>query len=617
MKNTRFFKHLTLSVSCAALLAAVPGTAQATAVAPVQPVEQKKTDVVPPPTVPVVAPPATTPAVEPAVSESAKMEAAMKDEEARKAAAAQKAAEDEAAKAERAKVEALAKEEEARKAAQVKADEEKAAEEKRIAEEKKATEAAVAAAEKKKAKKEDAKKDAKKKDEAAPAPVVHAGKERKGNVPTEGVSPGDDGAANVAMTLRDVVGIGVATNPEYGVVANNRRATDEELMQARALYLPSVDFRADTGYEYTDSPVTRGGTDPDDTESLWRNTAGLTLTQMLFDGWESFYENERQEKRVLSASNRVREAAELIGLATVEAYLEVLRQRDLLKIARDNVAAHMSLADQIKDSTEAGRTTDADIQQSKARLALAQATEASTREALRVAEAEYIRQVGGAPRDLVKPVAPVDVLDPNVDEAVKITLHQNPTIDIFEADIETAHAQIGGARARYFPTFDLQLQGRTSHDVGGVEGPDRNASALVVMNWNLYRGGADSANVREQINREAQAKEDRAKAARGVENDVRQTWARMVSAGDRAQSFSQQVKANSEVVKAYKDQFDLNRRTLLDVLDAQNEFLVSRSNMVNAQYLEMFAVYRLLALKGELLKTLQVTLPREADPGKM
>jgi outer membrane protein, adhesin transport system len=71
------------------------------------------------------------------------------------------------------------------------------------------------------------------------------------------------------------------------------------------------------------------------------------------------------------------------------------------------------------------------------------------------------------------------------------------------------------------------------------------------------------------------------------------------------------------VVKAYKDQFDLNRRTLLDVLDSQNELFVARANAINAQYLEMFAVYRMLALKGDLLKTLDVPVPRESDPAKM
>ena len=419
------------------------------------------------------------------------------------------------------------------------------------------------------------------------------------------------------ITLRDAVAIGVATNPEVGIVDNNRRATDEELRQAQSLYRPSIDFRADTGIEYSDDPATRGGLDDDDTETMWRYDTSLTLTQMLFDGWETKYENLRQQARVLSASHRVREAAELTGLAVVEAYLDVMRQRELLRIARQNVADHVTILEQIGDSADAGRSTQADNEQVKARMASARAIEASVRESLRLAEASYIQQVGDTPPDLIMPDVPVDALTADVDQEVKIALAQSPTLDIFEADINVAHAEFEGTKAVFYPQLDFQLNGRNGNDLNGVDGRDTSASALLVMNWNLYRGGGDTARVREHISREAQAKESRVKTARGVETDVRQTWARMVSAGERARQFTAQAAANTEVVKAYKDQFDLNRRTLLDVLDGQNELFVSQSNAINAEFLEMFAVYRLLALKGELMKTMGVPYPRESDPAKM
>ncbi len=426
----------------------------------------------------------------------------------------------------------------------------------------------------------------------------------------------DGGSVYQQISLRDAVAIGVKTNPEYGVVANNRRATDEELNQAKSLYLPSVDMRADTGYEHSDDPSTRAGTGSDE-ENLWRYEAGVTLTQMLFDGYETKYENERQMARILSASNRVREASELVGLAVVEAYLEVMRQRELLMISRQNVSEHVTILAQIEDSANAGRSTQADVEQARARLASARAQESNVRESLRFAEASYIQEVGEQPKDLIMPLVPVDALEANVDEEVKLALHQSPTIDIFEADIDVAHAEFEGTKSTFYPQVDLQLNARQGHDINGVHGRDTSASALFVMNWNLYRGGGDTARVREHISREAQAKEARAEAARGVENDVRQTWARMVSAGERARQFSAQADANTEVVKAYKDQFDLNRRTLLDVLDAQNELFVSRSNTVNAEFLEIFAVYRLLALKGELMASLEIDVPREGNPAVM
>ena len=418
---------------------------------------------------------------------------------------------------------------------------------------------------------------------------------------------------SLSISLRDALATGISTNPEYGVVASSRRATDEELNQGEALYLPSVDMRADTGFEHSDDPATRGGIDDDDEENMWRYEAALTLTQMLFDGFETKYEVERQEARVASSANRVRETAELVGLSIVESYLEVLRQRQLLVIARQNVSEHLSIMDQISSGVSGGRSTQADSEQAKARAASARATESSTRQALRVAEARYRQEVGDAPGQLQLPVIPYDMLSAGVDEEVEKALAYSPTLDIFEADIEVAYAESLKTKSTFYPQLDLEVSGRQGNDINGVDGRDTSATALLVMNWNLYRGGADMARAREFIHRHEQSKEERAQAARAVENDVRQTWASMVSAGERAREFAAQADANTEVVKAYKDQFSLDRRTLLDVLDSQNELFVSRSNTINAEFLEIFAVYRLLALKGALLPTMGVEYPRESQ----
>ncbi len=417
---------------------------------------------------------------------------------------------------------------------------------------------------------------------------------------------------SLSISLQQALHTGIHTNPEYGVVAASRRATDEELAQGRALFLPSVDVRADAGPEYTENASTRAGTGDDD-ETLVRYLASATLTQMLFDGFDARYEVERQKARVASAASRVRETAELVGLSIVESYLDVLRQRQLLVIARQNVQRHLEIMDQITDGVSAGRSTQADLEQMRARVAQARATESSTRQALRNAEAIYRQEVGDAPGKLDLPVTPFDGLAADVDQEVKQTLAHSPTLDIFTADIEVAYAEAQQTKSTFYPQFDLEVNATQGDNLNGVEEKERSASALVVMNWNLYRGGADTARAREFIHRHQETKESRAEASRAVESDVRQTWASMIASGEQARQFAAQADANIEVVKAYKDQFDLNRRTLLDVLDAQNEWFVSRSNTINSEFLEMFAVYRLLALKGSLLPVLGVEYPRESQ----
>lgn len=425
-----------------------------------------------------------------------------------------------------------------------------------------------------------------------------------------GTFVGGSSAFAEEMSLADAVTRGMLTNPEYGVVANNRRATDEELSQAEGLYLPSIDLRADTGIEHTDDVGTRAV--GNDSETMMRYEASATLTQMLFDGFAASSEVSRQESRVASAAHRVNETAEFVSLDIVESYLEVLRQRELLAIARTNVQEHLVMLNEIRSAEEAGRSTAADIAQADARLAAARANEASVRQALREAEARYIEETGVEPDALIIPAIPVEAVTPTVEDAVRTALAESPTLDIFESDMNVAWAEYEAAGATFYPEVDLQLNARQGNDLGGVDGRDTSASALVVMNWNVFRGGIDTALRREHIYRHAQAKESRVEAARSLEKDVRQTWAAMLAAGERAVEFSAQAEANERVVAAYKEQFDLDRRTLLDVLDSQNELFVSRSNTVNAEYLEMLAVFRLLALQGRLLSALGVAAPFEA-----
>jgi adhesin transport system outer membrane protein len=413
------------------------------------------------------------------------------------------------------------------------------------------------------------------------------------------------------MTLRDAVAAGVSENPEYGSIANNRRATDEELRQAEGGYYPSIDMNADAGWD-----VTR--TDPNnaraDTNNLWRYQVGLTLTQMLFDGYETKYEVERQRHRVVSAAHRVRETTEFIGLDIVEAYLNILRQRELLDIARANIERHVDIERQMMESSSAGRTTDADVEQARARLAAARANESSVRESLRNAEAAYNRLVGAMPRTLVRPAMPSTYLSETVEEEVKVALDASPTLAGRLADVYTAEAEARQSVAPFYPQVDFQANVSRANDASGSENNTERARALVLMNWNLYRGGADTSRVREGVYRAAQTKETRANAARQLEENVRNTWAQMVAASERALEFGVQAQANEKVVAAYLDQFNLDRRTLLDVLDSQNENFVSRSNVINAQYVELFAAYRLLALKGQLLPMLEVAYPAGTNP---
>ena len=414
----------------------------------------------------------------------------------------------------------------------------------------------------------------------------------------------NDGKTTLAQAIREALG----SNPQILATVSSRKASGFRLKQGQARYGPVIDVSGDTGYERSDDSSTRVG-DGSSTETLYRYEMGLTLTQMLFDGEESYNEVRRQKALLESASHQVRETSELIALAVTEAFLEVQRQKSILIFSSDNVAEHLSILSLIQDGVSAGRLTQADLEQVKARLASARAQRANIMQSLNNAAADYQNLVGSLPQYLGKPVPPLHEISATVELEVEHALSISPSLDISNANVKAAFAQAEGANATFYPSVDMQLNARQGRDLGGVKGRDTSASALFVMNWNLFNGGADTARRKELLEEYELSKAELGQARRDLERDVRQSWSARDAAASRETQFYRQARANKQVVEAYKDQFNLGRRSLLDVLDAQSEHFLTRANAVSAKTLKVFTTYQMLALKGRLLPALGLEYP--------
>lgn len=406
------------------------------------------------------------------------------------------------------------------------------------------------------------------------------------------------------MTLKEAVTHGITQNPEYGTAAQDTYAAKEVLFQAKGLNLPSIEIGAEAGPEYTNSAFIQS-------QELWHSRASLSVSQLLFDGLGTKSQVDKQKSRLESSVKHAGEVAENAGMDTVEAYLNVMRQRELLATSRKNVEEHTKILDMIEAGAQAGTVTQGDVAQVRARLAQARATTASAEENLRRAESAFAQKTGSMPGNLSLPDVPRDKLTNNIEDAVHIALTYNPTLAVATSDIKVFEADELGAKSLFYPRVDLQANASTGANISGVAGNDERRSVLTVMRWNLYRGGSDIARKRETLYRTASAKQRRLITMRQVEKETRDIWAAMTAAGDRLKQFQDQVQANEKVVSVYLDQFSISRRSLLDVLDAQNELFVSRSNVLNSDFAQKFAVFQLLALQGKLLDTLGVAKPRE------
>jgi outer membrane protein, adhesin transport system len=415
-----------------------------------------------------------------------------------------------------------------------------------------------------------------------------------------------------AQPLTAVVREAVGANPEVGALKANRRAIDQELEAAKGLNRPTVDLSATAGGRIGDIPDSRTGRETRRT-GRDRATGGVTVTQNLFDGFEGDSERRRQGERVNSARSRVADSANSIALRTVQAYLEVQRSAAVVDVARQNVAGHGEILGRVRTRSDGGGGTPVDVNVASARLEASRAFLAEAEARHRDAATLYRMVVGRAPGRLHPVAAPVKALPKTVEIAVSEAVQIAPSVVAALADTRAAEAAIDTARARFYPRLDAQVGVDTSYGLYNRDRSRVDASAMLVLRHNLYRGGIDTARMAEARERSFEARDAAENARRVVEREVRFAWSAIQSAQARRGALGRQLEQNRQAFGGYVQQYELGQRTLIDILDIQNEMFISQTNMVTEDFAGRYSVFRVLAGIGRLLPALGIQAPLEAS----
>ena len=413
----------------------------------------------------------------------------------------------------------------------------------------------------------------------------------------------------LAETLTEAVDTTIKSNPTILAETNRRLSVDQTIDQARAGYYPKVDLNMGIGRERTDSPTTR----PDHRKWLTRGEAELTASQMLYDGYATKNSVDQTTSLAESAGYSVADTAETTSLNAIKTYLDVLRRQQLLSLTEDNLESHEHIFSQIQQRADSGVGNQADVEQSSGRLALSKANLTANKGNLADAETNYVRVIGHSPEALIDPTDECCNTAPaTVEDAINIAYHQHPALHAAIAEHEAALAQQQGAEAPMQPKVDLELSTSANNDLDGVNGHNNDAQAMFRMRYNLLNGGADKARINETAFLSENVKETANLTKREIENDVRLAWNSLLTITNRLQYLEQRVAATESTREAYQQQFNLGLRTLLDLLDTENEFLTARIDYTNAKYDRIYACYWLTETMGKLLETLKLEAPEEA-----
>lgn len=414
-----------------------------------------------------------------------------------------------------------------------------------------------------------------------------------------------------AQSLKDAVTLAVETNPQVLSAAKRKEAADSAINAAKGGYFPRVDFLYGRGREWSVNQTTIARLGSEDELRLQRKQESAILNQMIWDGFGVKSEVDRREAISNSSAFRVYGTAEEIALQAIDAYLDVLKNRELVNYAKDNLAAHRKTYDQVKLRVDKGVGRRADLEQMEARLALAISNVSAAESTLRDAEIAYQRIIGRAPGNLTLPAAPQNI-PPTVDEALKVAINNHPTLRSALADVDAAQAQREIARSFISPRLEFEASYSRNRNIDGIEGPNRDRLYMLWLKWNVFRGGFDKYRLDETGHQIIEAQEIARNTHRQVEAAVRLAYNAFATARDRLPSLERYVKSADATRDAYAKQFAIGQRTLLDLLDSENEFFTARSTYLNAQFIELSTRYRILNAMGELLRTLDVKPPEQA-----
>ncbi|TKB24503.1 hypothetical protein FCL47_18660 [Desulfopila sp. IMCC35006] len=415
------------------------------------------------------------------------------------------------------------------------------------------------------------------------------------------VSPGllfaTEAATAHSVSLQEVLQNITKTDPSILEALKQYESVVAERSIATSEYYPTVGTKLSTGPERT-----KGVPTDDREENLLATSATLFARQNLYNGGKTTAFVKETDARIKAAAYEVLTVANKVYLDAAEAYINVVQAVELLQIAEENALTQERIMRQVREKTEAGFNRFSELYNSESRLVLAKASYISRQQDLNQALTVFHRQFGRLlrPEQFIKP-EPAYQFPDSVQTAIDMALKRNPALKVAKYNIETRRHSYDKASSAYLPTVDFELQGQYRSDTGGEEGETTQAGAYLTLNYTFFDGGfreGNKAKEQQSIRKEYQRSYIE---RRNVNETIRLAW-NIKEAEDYKQEYLRDhVLLSEKTLNAFKDEYSVGRRTLLDLLNMENEYTDAQISMSQTQFSHLTALYRMMQGTGVLL----------------
>ena len=416
---------------------------------------------------------------------------------------------------------------------------------------------------------------------------------------------------STSMTLTESVEQAIVTNPHIGAMYQDFQSSLEGQRVTRGELLPEINAQGWVGREWRHKSST----------SWNRRGYGLDLRQLIFDGFSTINLVRQLGLEKLGSYFELLETVDSIALEAALAHLDVQRYREMETLARENYDLHLNIFKQIEERQMSGIGRGVDLEQAHGRQALAQSNLMTEAGNLNDVEQRYRRIVGQpAPAVMLDDIALQSYFPEQPDNFAQY-LQVNPSILAKQAFVQAAESGTKSARGRLSPTLELRAStGKDKNQPPHINdgSNSRSSNVQLLMTYNIFRGGSDAARIRQTVAQEGAAREVRDYTCRNIQQELTIAWNNINRLQEQIPFLEQHELATSKVRVAYMQQFQIGQRTLLDLLDTENELFDARRALANARYDLKQEQLRWLTYAHRLLQALGLSqpydeLPKEVD----
>ena len=399
----------------------------------------------------------------------------------------------------------------------------------------------------------------------------------------------------------------------YGVLRNhhnlrgmieNREVLDHEVRRAQAGFGPRVDVTGQAGGSVLSDSSTRS---QNLDSQMWGKVGySAQLVQPIWDGFATRSRVRTAKSTLESQKYRVFDTATSLSLDAIIAHIDLLRRRKIYELSEENVAHHKSLVGQAQDHASLGADTAADVTQAQSRLQRALSSLSEAKASLLVAEETYTRLTGLPAASRLQTVTMPPQLYTASQAVLEKAKKSNPKLAAYLQDIRASRAERELADSAFSPALNLEA-GPNYTNLGGTS--DRwvySFDVMGVVRWNIFNSGADVAERRAASARMRQSRQVMYNFIDDLKLDVDSTWVNYLAAQEQYNHYSKAIEYNKYTRTAYIEQFQIGKRSILDVLDTESELYNSATQAETARGNILVGAYRLSALTGNMLPEMSI-----------